>query len=87
MGRRRPAWVAARKPIGETPNVDHPEGPDLQLVEVRLTAVEGWVSEDVQRRLIEANLAVLEPLVEHLHRCLDTWGHGERAAVAGPTAG
>jgi hypothetical protein len=53
--------------------VDHPLGSDLHLVEVHMTAVEGTVSPGLRRQLIEANLAVLEPLVEHLrsrlHAC------------------
>ncbi|HEY2705943.1 MAG TPA: hypothetical protein VGL20_19855 [Candidatus Dormibacteraeota bacterium] len=50
---------------------------------MHLTAVEGPLSEEVRRRVIEANLAVLEPLVENLHRRLHACGAHERHPVAG----
>ncbi len=59
------------------------KGSDLHLVEVHLTAVEGPLSEEVRRRVIEANLAVLEPLVQNLHRRLHACGPQERRQVAG----
>jgi hypothetical protein len=69
-----------------------PLGSDLQLVEVHMTAVEGTVSPGVRRRLIEANLAVLEPLMEHLRSRLDACspaGHGRVVdpRCSGPAGG
>lgn len=48
-----------------------PAAPDVGaqvLVEVRLRAVEGDLSDHARRELVERNLAVLEPLVTSLRR-------------------
>jgi hypothetical protein len=51
----------------------HPAAADVGaqvLVEVRLRAVEGDLSDQARRELMERNLAVLEPLVMSLRRHL-----------------
>ncbi|MDB5066084.1 MAG: hypothetical protein JWM18_2518 [Chloroflexi bacterium] len=51
----------------------HPAAPDVGaqvLVEVRLRAVEGDLSDQARRELMERNLALLEPLVVSLRRHL-----------------
>jgi hypothetical protein len=40
---------------------------DQVLIEVRLRAVEGELSDQARRELTERNLALLEPLVAFLH--------------------
>ncbi|TME00268.1 MAG: hypothetical protein E6I76_00710 [Chloroflexi bacterium] len=58
---------------------------DEHLIEVHVTAIEGRVSPDARRRLIELNLALLEPIVEALQGHLSTHD-GARREVVGRAA-
>ena len=67
--------------------VDNAPSRAEHLIEVHVTAIEGSVSDGVRRRLIESNLALLEPLVEQLRGRLSAYPDPGGGRVAASRAG